>query len=43
MPGVIDPYDLLAVYLFELREIEKNKRNPSKKKSKPRKRLKLIV
>ncbi|MBA7514003.1 hypothetical protein ES705_06021 [subsurface metagenome] len=32
MPGVIDLWDLLLVYLFELRKTEKSKRNPSKKK-----------
>jgi len=29
MPGVIDPWDLLIVYLFEFR---KGKKQPSKKK-----------
>ena len=32
MPGVIDPWDLLVVYLFELRNAEKSKSKPSKKK-----------
>ena len=32
MPGVIDPYDFLIIYLFELRKTEKRKRNLSKKK-----------
>ena len=36
MPGVIDPYDLLFAYFFELRNAEKSKRNPSKKKKKLR-------
>lgn len=33
MPRAIDPWDLL-VYFFELRNTEKSKRNPSKKKIK---------
>ena len=37
MPGVIDPWDLLLFYFFELRKTEKNKRNPSKKKKSQKK------
>lgn len=32
MPGQIDPYDLLIVCLFGLRNAEKSKNKPSKKK-----------
>ncbi len=32
MPGVIDLWDLLIIYLFELPNAEKSKPNPSKKK-----------
>lgn len=40
MPGTIDPWDLLIVYLFELRSIEKSKHNPlEKKKIKSKKEL----
>ena len=33
MPGVIDLWDMLIVYLFELHSTEKSKRDPSKKKN----------
>ena len=42
MPGVIDPWDILFVYFFELRNTEKSKRNPSEKKIKSRKKLNTI-
>ena len=39
MPGVIDLWDLLPIYLFEIRNTEKRKRNPSKREINLEKKL----